>query len=108
MTTPNWDHVLIDIEDTPEQLYHRTKINDIAVLVDATPEDDPEIIALLNLLSTASALLEACKESEEALDRADCQFFACPGPSEPDKPMATCYVCSTLRNIRAVIAATKG
>jgi len=38
----------------------------------------------------------------EALERVGCQFFACDGPTLDPIPMATCYVCAEIAQLRAV------
>ena len=62
------DMVLIAIEDCKQQLYHRLKVNDITVLVDATPVDDPDIGALVDLILAAPDLLAALEELQEEVE----------------------------------------
>lgn len=40
----------------------------------------------------------------DALERAGCQFFACPGPEKRMKPGASCAVCMSTRALRKRLA----
>lgn len=40
---------------------------------------------------------------KRALERAGCQFWACPGPNKPPEPMATCFRCQGIKDIRQLI-----
>ena len=48
-------------------------------------------------------LLRQLMESTETLERADCQFWACPGPDEPFQDMATCFVCEQVQKNRVIL-----
>jgi hypothetical protein len=44
---------------------------------------------------------ELLLDAVDALDRLDCQFFACNGPTLEPEDMVTCFRCSTLAQLRA-------
>lgn len=43
------------------------------------------------------------KDTIEALEHIDCQFFACPGPDKPYKHMATCVRCNAIRHLNELL-----
>ena len=36
------------------------------------------------------------------LVRVGCNFWACPGPNKPHRDMATCIVCSVIKDLRKI------
>jgi len=44
--------------------------------------------------------IKLLKESLEVLESADCQFWACKGPTLKPIPMATCGVCHMIAQIQ--------
>ena len=51
------------------QLHHRLKIGTVAILVDGIPSDDPDIMAVVNLILAAPKMLEACQRAHAKLAR---------------------------------------
>jgi hypothetical protein len=47
-----------------------------------------------------TADLRYLRESLETLERVDCQFWACKGPTLHPIPMTTCQVCSLIARLR--------
>lgn len=43
------------------------------------------------------------KRIVKELKTLDCVFWACPGPDKPLESMATCTVCSCIKDLREVI-----
>ena len=66
------DEVVIQIEDC-RQVFHRLDVEDVTVLVDATP-DEPETHAVVKLLLAAPELLDACKLTLDAWHAKDSNF----------------------------------
>ncbi len=58
------DEVVISIEDMTDQVYTRYHINGVTVLVDTTPWDCPDVMAVHNLIDAAPDLLEELEQAE--------------------------------------------
>jgi hypothetical protein len=47
--------------------------------------------------------IKLAKEILKDIERADCVFFACPGPNKPFKHMQTCFMCYSIIRMRRLV-----
>lgn len=59
MTVKYHGEIVLTLEDQVDQVFERYDIGGVTVLVDSTPEDDPDVILVHRLIAAAPELLEA-------------------------------------------------
>lgn len=68
----------------------------------------PNTLADARLIAAAPEMAARLRESQDALDRAGCQFAYCEGPDVPPIDMRTCFRCGAMWHNRALLARIDG
>ena len=54
-------------------------------------------------MSFRSVMQKKLLSLREDMEKIGCQFWACPGPDEPFRDMATCYRCHCIQSVNSML-----